>query len=135
MSYPSHRGEQTGSALLDRLQANVRSLIFDVRAVIARVVATEDAHGVGHAAVLMRDANYTLTVDEMACATIEFSGTHTGTRVATLRDATSDTAYVRWFTNATGQIVTVRTKDGTANIASAATRCIRVTGAGPAFLT
>lgn len=131
---PTHRNQPTGSAVLDRIQANVRDLIAIVRQLYPRLTTAERAHGVGHKTVLMRDANYTLTAAEMDAATWEFSGTHTATRVAILRDA-GDEPYVRWATNVTGQIVTLKTKDGSANLAASSTRAVRVTSAGPAFLT
>jgi hypothetical protein len=124
----AHRGEHTGSAGLDRQQENVRALASYTQRMLESLGRT---HGIGLRRVRMQDKAYTMTPDDMEGAFVVFSGTLTATREVLIPRATDASAYGRWFYNFTGQTLTFRNPDGSANIVSLARRLIVVSADGP----
>lgn len=134
---PTHRNEYTGSAVLDRIQSNVRALLEYVR---VWVPALARANGVGLARVHLTAANYTgytLTAAEAACSVIRLEGDIPAAGRIILPSADDATGYVRWIVNVTGGgfAVTVATAEGSASLATATTRAFSLSADGPAYLT
>jgi hypothetical protein len=124
----AHRSEHTGDAGLDRQQNNVRALAGHTQRLQEAIART---HGVGLRRVRMQDKAYTMTPDDMEGAFVVFSGSLTATREVLIPRATDASAYGRWFYNFTGQTLTFRNPDGSANIVSLARRLIVVSADGP----
>jgi hypothetical protein len=124
----AHRGEHTGSAGLDRQQENVRALAGYTQRMLESIGRT---HGIGLRRVRMQDKAYTMTPADMEGAFVVFSGSLTATREVLIPRATDASAYGRWFYNFTGQTLTFRNPDGSANVVSLARRLIVVSADGP----
>jgi hypothetical protein len=125
---PTHRSEHTGNAGADRVQDNVRDLIGKVNNLLLGIART---HGVGLKRVPLRDADYHLTSGDMEGAFVVFTGLLTATREVFVPRATDANSYGRWFYNFTGQTLTFRNADGSANVGSNSVRLIVVSADGP----
>lgn len=136
MREPAQRTEHTGNPALDRMQASVRDLLAFTKRLLARVVGVEHCHGVGIVRAEVHNVDRALTAAEFGAAQIVFVGTLTANRIITVPDATDATAYIRWITNVTtgGFSLVLKSKDGTATVASPITRAVVVSASGPALL-
>jgi hypothetical protein len=134
---PAHRGEQTGDPALDRIQNNVRALIEYLKRLAASLTSLESdfhrTYGAGIVRIPMNNADLTLLADDarFLYGQLVLTGAHTATRTLVLPDATDATAYHRWLVNQTGQIVTVKTKDGSFNLPNGAHYAVWVSVSGP----
>lgn len=134
----THRNEYTGSAPLDRIQANVRDLTTQLNEALARLSVLERTMGTGVVSIGIADIDRVLSGTEFKNSVFIVTGAQTSARKITLPSATSATAYQRWFVNATtgGFGLTISTGSGaTVSIPNGSTKCVEATASGARLLT
>lgn len=113
----AHRAEHTGNAQIDRVQSNVRDLQAFAKGELADLAWF---HGVGVKRIQMRDATYTMSLDELRAGTLIFDGPLTAPRNVILPRVPDARAFQRWVRNATGQALVFVNSDGSTTLTSAA---------------
>jgi hypothetical protein len=110
---PTHKSEQTGNPMLDRIQANVRDLVQFTKTLLARVATLELGGGLPrYAQIPCPDEDFVLG-DEARAAVWYFTGTLSAGRTVTIPRPAESNAYSRLAYNATNHNLTLRTEDGT----------------------